>query len=865
VGRWLDRALGREDARAEVEREIAFHLEMRKREYEAAGWSNEEARRAAERAFGDMEVIMSALRCGREERNRGQRRRMWWRGWWSDGRLAARTLGRNPVFLLAVVLTLGAGIALVVTTLSVLNAYLLRSLPYPDADRLVLLQGWGAPDWQSPPPELERAASWDLDALSIVSGGTPERVWTSWVSPGLFELLGVMPAHGRFFTDDEAGEGGASVAVISHDLWHRRWGGDPGVLGQTFAAYSDDRPAEAEVFTIVGVLPREFWYFNRFTEVLAPLRVGRPTYIASMAPGVTPDVATLAVQRMAQEEGRERADVRVVRLHESYVTNLKPTLYAVAAAVLLVLLIACGNASVLLIVRASAREREFAVRTAIGAGRGRIARQLLAEGFVLSVVSAVAGTLLAAGLVASIRHFVPQLLGAGVPGGAGELRIDGVVLLAAVLVATLAGVFFGMVPLIAAGRPNLAKALTDGARGMEARGGQRLHGALVSAELALSLALLVGAGLLIRSADHLQQLRLGFRANGVMAMALSLRERSFAGAAERADFYERLMARAESEVLGASVALVNWAPFSRVGGSPIETPERRAPESGGPTAMVQVASANYFDVMGIAVLRGRTFDDGDRLGAPPVAVISESLGAQLWPNEDPLGKSLRVAPQSQMQPAGEPAWSTVVGVVADVRKTLTEENPADVYAFLAQQPGLTAELIVRDPAGRSRVQAVREAVWQVNPEMPLNDVRWIEDDIEAASLPSRFLASLLGGFAIFAVLLATIGLYGVVAYGVNRRRRDVAIRMALGADQRSVLRMFLAQGMRLAFVGVIVGLGGGFTLSNLLRSQLYGVSTTDPSSYILVAIALVFAALIATWLPARRATRTDPMRELQSG
>ena len=292
---------------------------------------------------------------------------------------------------------------------------------------------------------------------------------------------------------------------------------------------------------------------------------------------------------------------------------------------------------------------------------------------------------------------MPQLLGADVPGGADALRIDGPVLLATFLVTMLVGLFFGMVPLVAASRSDLAKVLAEGVRGMEARGGQRMHSALVSAELALSLALLVGAGLLVRSADHLQRLRLGFRADGVMAMALSLRERSFGEAADRADFYERLMARVGREVPGASVAVVNGAPFSGVTGTPVETPERRAPETGGPTAMVQVASANYFDVMGIEVLRGRTFNDTDRLGGPPVAVISESLTARLWPNEDPLGRRLRVAPQSQMAPARDPAWSTVVGVVADVRKTLTEENPADLYASMAQQPGLVAEVIVRDP------------------------------------------------------------------------------------------------------------------------------------------------------------------------
>jgi predicted permease len=865
MGRWLNRVLGREDERAEVEREIAFHLEMRRREYEAAGMTAEDAKQAAERSFGAVEEIMAELRRGRKDRGRQERWRSRSSGWLSDSRLAMRTLGRSPVFLVAVLLTLGTGIALTVTTASVLNAYLLQSMPYPEADRLVLLQGEGAPDWQTPPREFARAASWDLDALSIVSGGTPERVWTSWISPGLFDLLGVRPAHGRFFTDSEAGAGGASVAVISHDLWQRRWGGDPGVLGQTFAAYSDDRPDDAEVFTIVGVLPQEFWYFNRFTEVLAPLRVGRPTYIALLAPGVTSAVAADAVRRVAREEGRDGARVQVIPMHEEYVQTLRPTLYSVAGAVLLVFLIACGNAAVLLIVRASAREREFAVRAAIGAGRGRISRQLIVEGLVLSMVAAGVGMLLAAGLLASIRHFVPLFIGAEVPGGAAALRIDAIVLTGTVFVTTLVGVFFGMIPMIAGGRPDLSRALTEGARGMEARRGQRLRSALVTAELALSLALLVGAGLLIRSAGHLQGLQLGFRADGVMAMPLSLRERSFGEPADRAAFWDALLERVQADVPGASVALVNWAPFSRVGGIPIDTPEQPAPDSGGPTAMVQVASDEYFGVMEIALQRGRTFDERDQLGGLPVAVISQSLGARLWPNEDPLGRQLRVAARGRMNPEEAPEWSTVIGIVDGVRKTLTLENPPDLYMAMAQEPSFGAELIVRDPAGRTRVQSVRDAVWRLNPEVPLNEVRWIEDDVRAASLPSRFLASLLTAFAVFAVLLASMGLYGVVAYGIERRRRDIAIRMALGADRGRVLRMLLAEGARLVGLGLLAGLAGAFALSSILRSQLYGISRTDPLTYVLVAIALILAAFAATFLPAHRATRSEPMRELQSG
>ncbi|MCI0434402.1 MAG: ADOP family duplicated permease [Gemmatimonadetes bacterium] len=873
MGRWLDRVLGREDVRAEVEREIRFHLEMRKREYEEAGYASEEARAAAERAFGDAAEIMDRLRAARARRQRRLQLGEVMAMAVSECRQAIRSLRKRPGFVAVLVLTLGVGIGLSVATVGVLSAYLARALPYPDADRLVFVQGAGAPDWQDPPAVLSRVVSWDLDALSIVSGGTPEQVRTSWVSPAFFEMMGVRPVLGRVFGEEEAGPGGASVAVIHHALWQRRWGGDPGVIGRTFTAYSIDRPEEAEVFTIIGVLPEDFWYFNGYTEVIAPLRTPRPVYMATLAPGVTLTAARQALESAARERRAERIDLNVIPVHEQYVSNVRPTLLAVAAAVALVLLIACANAAVLLVVRTAGRRREFAVRAALGAGRVQLGRQLLLEGLTVSVIAAMAGTALAWVLLETVGVFLPRMLGAEAPGGAAALRVDGLALLAAVAITTVTGVLFGMIPLVTARPGRMARALAEGGRGTESLTRQRLRSTLVVAELALSLALLAGAGLLVRSAVHLGRLELGFDAENIAIIGFSLRAADWSDPVDRVGLYERIAERVRTQLPGTSAAVVTRPPFSQLPPVPVETPEVPAPDSGGPRALLQMASPGYFETIGIRVVRGSGFDATHGPSSPPVALVSDELAARLWPGADPIGQRIRVPMPTllpavmgsmSMQASRAPAWRTVIGVVTEVRQGLTEAHLPDLYYPLAQVPPMAATLMVRDPTGRGRLGAIRDAVWQVIPELPLNELSWMEDDVAFASLPSRFLALLISGFALFAVILATLGLYGVISYAVSQRRRDIAIRMALGAESRSVVRMFVAQGARLAGIGVLIGVTGGLALSAGFKNQLYGVESNDPATYALVALVLAAAALGATWLPARRATREDPVQLLHA-
>jgi len=861
---WFWRRLGRSDARRDVEQELRFHLEMRTREYEAQGLSAGEARAAAEASFGDRADIAALCEAERAVRVRARRRGEVWTDVVSEARLALRSLWRSPAFTAAVVLTLGAGIALTTAVAGLVNAYLVRALPYPDSDRLVFVQGPGSPDWRDPPAFFEDVIAWDLDALSIVTGGSPERVWTSWVTAGFFEALGVKPVLGRLYTADEAAAGGESVAVISHSLWQRRWGGDRRVLGQTFSAYADDRPDDAEVFTIIGVMPPDFWYINRFTEVLAPLRAERSVSIARLAPGLTLADAEQRLAAAARARNPERSEVRLVPVQEALSRQVRPVLLALSGAVLLVLLLACGNAAVLQMVRAAGRDREFAVRAAIGAGRRRLVRQLLAEGLLLAAGSALLGVLLAWVVLAGFGEVLTRVLSAPVPGGTAALRIDGLALGAAAGASAIAALLFTLIPLVSLSRPDLAASLVDGSRSTDSRKRQRVRSTLVAAEVALSLTLLIGAGLLVRSAAHVQRQSLGFNERSLAAIDISLRQRAFGEPAARVALFDRMREHIEQDVPGVRIAFVSWAPFSRLGTVPVETPEQPMADSAAANVFAAAASAEYFDVMGIPVVRGRTFDATHGLGSPAVAIVSERLADRLWPGRDPVGQRIRIPASPDMHDTRPPEWRTVIGVVPEVRKTLTEENPPDLYYAWAQDAPYHAELMLRDVSGRGRLREVQDAIWRVNPELPLNTVRWIEDDVATASLPSRFLAGLLSSFAIFAVALAVLALYGVIAYAVMQRRRDIAIRMALGATRGQVIALFLRWGGGVTAAGVLAGMAGGFALSQVLRSQLHGVSATDGATYASVALLLAAAALLATWVPARRAAHQHPMNVLQS-
>jgi putative ABC transport system permease protein len=867
------RPIGPEDPAREVDREIGFHLEMRAREFEAQGLSPVEARRAAEESFGNLTEVREACRAERRRRRRSNRWRRVFGDIGGDVRIAARMLRRDPSFAAAAILVLAVGIGSVVVVGGLIDAYLVRGLPYPEAERLAFVNGRSAnaaPDWQNAPAVLEIPISWDLDMLSIVGGERPERASTSWVSAGYFEALGVETQLGRLPDEIDSLPGAPTVAIISHALWQRRWAGDRNVIGRTFTAYSADRPDEAEVFTIIGVLSADSWHFNRGIlsgtthEVLSPLRVGRGTYMARLARGVTVAHAQAVLRADAYARGADSSSVDVVSAQAAYVQQVRPILLALGAAVLLVLVIACGNAAVLLLVRASSREREFSMRVALGAGVGRLARQLVVEGLVLALAASLLGTVLGALAMQGTAGLAPRMLGAPLPGGPEALRLQGTALASAVAACVIAGLLFGLAPLFGTLRPDLARRLAEGMRASEGRARGRLRDVLVGVELALSLALLVGAGLLVRSATHIQRLTLGFEPEDIAAIDVTIRRRSYPDDATRAAFFQRVQSTIEDRLPGMDVELALWAPFARLGADPVETPA--APAAGSdapPAAMRTLVSPGYFDLMGITLLRGRVFDVNDRDTSRPVAVVSASLARRLWPDRNPLGEQIRFAARPGAQ-RDEPRWMTVVGVVDEVRKTLTEENPPDLYRPVAQGTPTTMELLLRDVKWRERLDDVRAAVWSLDSEIPLDGVRELQEGVALASLPTRSLAGVLAGFAAFAAVLATLGLYGVISYAVSRSRRDIAVRMALGAEAHQVVTVFLRRILPVLLAGLVAGILGGVWLARLLSSQLHGVTAVDTATYVMMSTVLIFAALLATVIPALRAARLAPMRVLRT-
>jgi predicted permease len=788
-----------------------------------------------------------------------------------DLRSAARSLRRDPAFSLVTGAVLALGMAGNVAAFGLVNAYLVDPLPFPAPDRLMAMRNVVPVPWTEGGEMLEQAVSWDLDAFTLVGPEGPRLVRGAWVAPGFFDAFGIQPALGRAFGPDEAGEGGASVAVISHGLWKTRFGSDPGVVGRTVTTFASDRPEDSETFTVVGVLPADFWFFNRYTEILVPLREENPIYMARLAPGVPVEAAERWLTERARLRAADPSEVRVELepFADRYTRGVRPTLLLLQGAVLLVLLVACGNGAVLLLVRGAARHREFAVRRALGAGRGRLATQLVAEGLLLAGAAGVAGLLLAGLGLDFGAEILQARLGLSVPGGPEALGVDATVGIVALLVVLVTGVAFGLVPLAAATGGDTR--FRVGGRGVTApRAARRLRSALVGSELALSLALLIAAGLAVRSAVHVSGMELGFDPTRVVTAQVNVRERSYPEAADRVAFFDRLVDEARAiPGVGRAAATVR-APFtwSFGGGVPVEAEGRPVDDRArAPTASIGSVGPGYLDALGIDLVRGRGLAPGDGPGTGPVTVVSESLARTLWPGEDPLGRRLRELPTLGGEAHGqdEPGrWWTVVGVSADVRLSLEGDPVATAWVPYAQTAPTSLTVVMRvRPGAVSPVPELEDIVRRMDPTVAVTSVTDLEDATLEARAPARFLATVLAGFGGFAVLLAVVGLYGVVAYAVAGARRDVAVRMALGARRGQVEGLFVLRGVPVVLAGVVVGIAGGAVLGRTMESRLRGVSASDPATFASLALALAVAALLATWIPARRAARQDPMAVLR--
>jgi putative ABC transport system permease protein len=802
----------------------------------------------------------------------------------SDVKYGWRLIVKNPFFSLTVVVVLGLGIGANAAIFSVINAVLIKPLPYQDSEQLVMLwQRWpgiGMPkdqNYTSAPEFLDvrrySSAFSDVAAmrsagLNIRVGDTPELIPSQLVSANFFELLGEEAQLGRTFLPEEEQLGRDTVLVLSHGLWQRRFGADPGIVGRAISA-------NGRSYTVIGVAPPDFrdpwvptaemWTPLAFTEQQLTQRGSHGlSVVARIRPSLTLEQARADMDRVTAQIKEENAfyrtfDYKVLinPLLDEYVGDIRPALLLLMGSVGLVLLIACTNVANLLLVRASAREREIGIRAALGAGRRRLVRQMLTEGMLLVAAGTVAGVVLArAGvfmLNVAAKQTFPRLA---------DASLDLSTLAFTAVIATATGAVFALIPAVQGSRGVSAESLKGGGRGSTTGGRKlRLRRALVTAEVALSLLLLVGAGLLIKSFMRLQQVDGGFDPDGVLTMQIALPSARYTQPEQIRNFYRELMSRV-AVVPGVSEAgAVSVLPLSGGGSSGTVTLDNPAEGSEpGPEADQRIATPGYFEAMGIRVVRGRTFDETDNETAAPAAIIDESLAQKFWPGEDPLGRRIKRGPPQSTNP-----WTTIIGVVRHVRdRTLEEPSRVQVYWPHAQVPlnfmGLTVKSNLQP---LSLAKTIQSEVASLDPDQPVFSIRTMEELTATSVLRRRLIMSLLTSFATIALVLAAVGIYGVISYWVTQRSQEIGIRMALGAHRFDVLKLVIGQSMPVLLLGVLLGLGGAFALSRLMGGLLYEITTTDPGTFVAYSAGLALVGLIASYVPARRATQVNPITALR--
>jgi putative ABC transport system permease protein len=880
---------------AEIVEELAQHLEDRCAESLSSGATEEEACRAAFAELSESRVLAEELR--RVERQVPQepivlgtnRRTNMIADLWQDLRYGARVLLKQPGFTLMAVLTLALGIGANTTIFSLVDAVVLRPLPFREAERLVWIWAtrtdrdkafYSIPnfiDTRERSRAFEPLAAFANWGANLTAQGEPERLQGIRISAHAFRMLGVEAVAGRTLAAEDDAPDKPRVVMLSYALWQRRFGAERRVIGQPLTLNGD-------AYTIVGVLPAHFTIPNAEIELAAPLRLEVDPrrgergsnflrVLARLKPGVTleqarAELATITAHLREQypDENAKLTAPNVLPLHTELIGSYRKALWLLLAAVGMVLLIACANLANLSLVRALARSREMAIRTALGATRHRLVRQMLTESLLLAVAGGALGVLLALNGPALLLRFSP----ADLPRAA-QAGIDGRMLLFSLALTLLAGLVFGLAPAVRATRTDLNAELKEGGSGnlAGARSG-RLQNALVVAEVALALLLLIGAGLFGKSYVRLQSVKPGFEASNLLSLRLSLPPASYGKAEAVRVFYDKLAVRLSDlpgvEAVGAASLLPLSGTIARTEFTLAGRPPATAAET--PAAQDRWVSPGYFHTMQIPLVRGREFTEADHERAAGVVVIDEVLAQRYWPQGDPLGAHLLL----DYGTGEKPRAFEIIGVAGSVKHVgLNEEPTATLYGPLAQIPpsvvtarAANLSIVVRRAQASPTVAAsVRRELQAVDPQVPASNVRMMSQYLAAALAGQRFNLLLLGVFAGAALLLATLGIYGVMAYAVTRRTREIGLRLALGAPPRAALKLVTGQGLRLALLGVGLGLVAAFALTRLLSSLLYGVSATDPATFASVALLLVGVAGLACYLPARRAARVDPLAALR--
>jgi predicted permease len=860
----------RQTRERELAEELESHLQMHVEDNIRAGLSPEEARRQALVKLGGIEQTKETYRRQRGVPLLGDL--------WQDLRFGARVLRKQPAFTFVAVLTLALGIGANTVLFSVINAVLLRPMPFPESDRVVALYETFKPsgtsalsvpnlrDWQQQNTVFEGIAAYVGGAFNLQTGDSPQRLQGLSVAANYFDVLGIKPQLGRTFLQGEDEAGSERVVVLSDALWRSGFGADPYIVNKPV-------PLNGQKYTVIGVMPPELSALSR-SQLWAPLvftesdKTDRRNHnyyaIGRLKQGVTLEQAgeqlDLIAARIEQQYTDEQAGrgARLRRYEEEIVGDVRQPLFMLMGAVGFVLLIACTNVANLLLARAAGRYREIAVRVALGAGRTRLVRQFVTEGVLLSVAGGALGVAtawLGLDLLGKLAFaFLPR---------ASEIKLDLRVLGFTLLVSLLTGIIFGVAPAAQALRTNVQEALKDGGKGSaQGFGGNWTRSALVVTEIAAAFVLLIGAGLLIKSFTRLQSVDHGLKPENVLTAKLSLAPERYADGDALRRFHRQVLARVAALPGVEAAGLTSHLSVEQYGTNGYVAVEGKtyAPTQE-PLVELRVVSADYFRALGVALVRGRMFDEHDTEDSPLGVVVNETMARTIWPGEDPIGKRVSGRPIRS-------GWVPVIGVVADVKNMGLDRPPASEFYFNYAQGG---EDILRNMtlAVRSRLDtgslatAVRREVQGVDPGQPLFNVQTMQAVLDDTVSDRRLNMTLLSILAALSLVLALVGIYGVMSYNVTQHTREIGIRMALGAQKTDILKLVLGRGVTLALIGVLIGLGSSLWLTRLMSGLLFGVSATDPATFGAIAALLFAVALVACYLPALRAIKVDPLIALR--